>query len=439
MSNLTNQLVIAERDEVSRGIRLLLANPLISERVAAESFDLVRRRREPIRKWFDYYCGWSLVVEPRLGYARLAKVRPATDAGRPARRHRSGRAPFDRRRYVLLCVVAAELLPVPVTTIGLLADRVSRASGTDAALAGFDTASRAERMAFVDVLRLLESYGAIEVIDGSTESYVDSEAAKVLYRIDTTLLIRLLAAPVGLSQLAVPLDEVALRFDELLCAVSRERRYGAVIEQSRIEQTGTEQEQRDGAVPVSDTQRNLWLRHSIFRRLADDPVVYLDDLSADERAYLASPTGRQLLRRAANEGGFLLEERAEGIMLVDPDGLATDSRFPDDAGNAKVAALHLLDSIGATAVTTEQLQREAAALLGRFPRWAKGYRGEAGVAQLVSDALEILVGFGLVRVGGGLVHPLPAAARYAVGTIRTTDPGRDDPPSDNPHSDESAS
>ena len=428
MSNLTNQLVIAERDEVSRGIRLLLANPLISERVAAESFDLVRRRREPVRKWFEYYCGWSLVVEPRLGYARLAKVRPATDASRPARRHRSGRAPFDRRRYVLLCVVAAELLSVPVTTIGLLADRVSRASGTDAVLAGFDTASRAERMAFVDALRLLEAHGAIEVIDGSTDSYVDSEAAKVLYQIDTTLLMRLLAAPVGLSQLAVPLDEVALRFDELLCVVSRERRYGAAPDRIGADRTGTEQRsavQRDGAAPVSDTQRNLWLRHSIFRRLTDDPVVYLNDLSADEQAYLASPTGRQLLRRAASEGGFLLEERAEGIMLVDPDGLATDSRFPDDAGNAKVAALHLLDSIGTTAVTTEQLHREAATLLDRFPRWAKGYRGEDGVAQLVSDAVEILAGFGLVRVDGGLVHPLPAAARYAVGTIRTKGPGSD--------------
>jgi uncharacterized protein (TIGR02678 family) len=410
MSSLTNQLAMAERDEVSRGIRLLLATPLISERRAPESFDLVRRRREPIKKYFEYYCGWSLVVEPRLGYARLAKVRAVTDPSRPARRHRSGRAPFDRRRYVLLCVVVAELLSVPVTTIGLLADKVSRASGTDRILAGFDTASRAERMAFVDVLRLLESYSAIEVVDGSTESYVDSSAAKVLYRVDTTLLMRLFAAPVGLSQLAVPLEEVAARFDELLSMVSRERRYGTVIEQS------------NGALPVSDTQRNLWLRHSIFRRLIDDPVVYLDDLSVGERSYLASPTGRQLLRRAAEQGGFLLEERAEGILLVDPDGLATDSRFPDDASNAKVAALQLLDSIGTTAVTTEQLQRTAATLLSRFPRWAKAYRGEDGATQLVSDALEVLSGFRLVRVEGGLVHPLPAAARYALGAIRTTDP-----------------
>ncbi|NUT47341.1 MAG: DUF2398 family protein, partial [Saccharothrix sp.] len=67
MSNLANQLVIAEREEVARAIRLLLATPLIGAKAAPEAFDLVRRRREPVEKWFDYYCGWSLVVEPRLG------------------------------------------------------------------------------------------------------------------------------------------------------------------------------------------------------------------------------------------------------------------------------------------------------------------------------------------------------------------------------------
>ena len=408
MSSLTNQLVLAEREDVARGIRLLLANPLISERASPESFDLVRRRREPIRQWFDYYCGWALIVEPRLGYARLVKVRAAADPSRPARRPRAGRAPFDRRRYVLLCLAAAELLAVPVTTIGLLADRVRHASATDSVVATFDSASRAERMAFVDVLRLLESYGVLEVVDGSTDSFVDSATAKVLYRIDSTLLLRLLAAPVGPSQLAVPAGEVPLRFDELLSLIARERRYGRMA--------------GDGAdiVPASDVQRNLWLRHSIFRRLADDPVLYLDDLSAEERAYLASPTGRQLLRRAADQGGFAVEERAEGVLLIDAEGLATDSRFPDDAGTAKVAALLLLDGIEGTA-TIEQLRISAGALLARFPRWAKSYRDENGPAQLVSDALAVLTGFGLVKVAGGLVRALPAAARYAVGAPRSTD------------------
>ncbi|WP_330249323.1 TIGR02678 family protein [Nocardia sp. NBC_00565] len=414
MSELANQLVIAEREEVSRGIRQLLASPLITERGAPEPFDLIRRRREPIAKWFDYYCGWTLTVEPRLGYARLVKVRPATDPTRPARRLRSARAPFDRRRYVLLCVVAAELFTAPVTTIGLLADRVQAATAADPVLADFQTASRSERMAFVDALRLLESFGVLDAIDGSADSYIESNSAKVLYRVDATLLLRLLAAPVGPSQLGVPVDEVPLRVEQLLAEVSRERRYG--LASGRHADTAG----------VSDVQRNLWLRHSVFRRLVDDPVVYYNELSDEERAYIASPTGRRLLRQAAEQGGFMLEERAEGVLLVDVDGIATDSRFPDDAATAKVAALLLLDAMpGST--TVEQLRRSATELLERFPRWARSYRGADGIRQLVSDSIATLSAFGLVRTtASGLVIPLPAAARYRVSGVRTSDTNNHD-------------
>ncbi|MEU8411419.1 TIGR02678 family protein [Amycolatopsis japonica] len=397
--SLTNQLVIAEREEVARGIRALLATPLIGERGSPETFDLIRRRREPIRQWFDYYCGWTLTVEPRLGYARLVKVRAAADPTRPARRLRSGRAAFDRRRYVLLCVVAAELLTVPVTTIGLLAGRVAQASAADDLVTTFDAATRAERLAFVDVLKLLESFGVLEAADGDPESFVDDPAAKVLFRVDATLLLRLLAAPVGPSQLAVPADDVALRFEELLEAVSHEQRYG--LSSGRHEDTPS----------ASDVQRNLWLRHTVFRRLVDDPVLYFAELTAEERAYLGTPTGRQLLRRAAEQGGFVLEERAEGVLLVDVDGLATDERFPDDGSNAKVAALLLLDALDEPR-TIDYLQKATAKLLKRFPRWAKTYRGKDGVRRLTVDALAVLTGFGLVRTEAELVRPLPAAARY---------------------------
>ncbi|RSN23349.1 TIGR02678 family protein [Amycolatopsis sp. WAC 04169] len=397
--SLTNQLVIAEREEVARGIRALLATPLIGERGSPETFDLIRRRREPIRQWFDYYCGWTLTVEPRLGYTRLVKVRAAADPTRPARRLRSGRAAFDRRRYVLLCVVAAELLTVPVTTIGLLAGRVAQASAADDLVTTFDVATRAERLAFVDVLKLLESFGVLEAADGDPESFVDDPAAKVLFRVDATLLLRLLAAPVGPSQLAVPADDVALRFEELLEAVSHEQRYG--LSSGRHEDTPS----------ASDVQRNLWLRHTVFRRLVDDPVLYFAELTAEERAYLGTPTGRQLLRRAAEQGGFVLEERAEGVLLVDVDGLATDERFPDDGSNAKVAALLLLDALDEPR-TVDYLQKATAKLLKRFPRWAKTYRGKDGVRRLTVDALAVLTGFGLARTEAELVRPLPAAARY---------------------------
>src|SRR5436305_377319 len=127
-----------------------------------------------------------------------------------------------------------------------------------------------------------------------------------------------------------------MRFEELLTAVTRERRYGLSAGPRApaargFAGGGPPWGRHADAAGVSEVQRNLWLRHSVFRRLVDDPVVYYDELSADERAYLTSPTGRQLARRAAEQAGFVLEERAEGVLLVDVDSLATDTRFPDDA------------------------------------------------------------------------------------------------------------
>ncbi|MEV1007588.1 TIGR02678 family protein [Streptomyces sp. NPDC049881] len=413
MSTLANQLAAAEREEVARGIRLLLARPLLTEAADPPGFALVRRRREPLAAWFDYTCGWSLVVEPRRGYARLAKVRPGTDASRPARRLRSGRAPFDRRRYVLLCVIAAELLSVPMTTIGLLADRVIAATTADEALPVFDPVQRPERTAFVDALKLLESYGVLRTVDGATDTYVESADAKVLYRVDATLLMRLPAAPVGASHSAVPADEVSARFGELLAGLVRERRYGMTQDPSGDRPP---EDPHGEPVAASDAQRNLWLRHSVLRRLFDEPVLYRADLTDEEAAYIASLTGRQILRRSVEQAGLLLEERAEGFLLVDPDAIATDLRFPDDTSTARVAALLLLEPVCARpdGMLPEQVAEAAAGLLRRFPGWAKTYRSEEGAARLAEDAVRVLRDTGLVRRTGALVTALPAAYRYRV-------------------------
>jgi uncharacterized protein (TIGR02678 family) len=414
MSNLHNQLATAERDEVARGVRLLLRHPLLLERTDPDDFDLVRRRSQPLIAWFDYTCGWTLIVEPRLGYARLTKVTSGADATRPARRLRSGRAPFDRRRYTLLCVVAAELLTSPVTTIGLLADRVTQACAADDVLPEFDSSNRNERMAFVDVLRLIESMGAIEVLDGSSDSFVESTTAKVLYRVDPALLIRLLAAPTGASTLGVPASEVTQRFDELIGGLLRERRYGTRAATTDDEPGG---EPAATEFVASSTQRTLWLRHSILRRLFDNPVVYRDDLSPAELEYLGSPTGRQILRRSAEQAGFLLEERVEGFLLIDPDGIATDSKFPDDASNAKVAGLLLLDRLCSApggVLSDPELDAVMQDILRQFPRWAKGYQTDDGVSRLVHEAVAVLSSFGLARRAADRLTSLPAATRYAL-------------------------
>ncbi|MEV4675258.1 MULTISPECIES: TIGR02678 family protein [Actinomadura] len=388
MSTLANQLAREEKEELARAIRLLLGRPLVSLHTDPEGFDLVRRRHAALTRWFDYYCGWRLFIEPRLGYARLVKVRGAADPSRPARRRRSTRAPFDRRRYTLLCLVAAEALAAPVTTIGMLAQRVVQAAGADEQIPSFDPVRGEERAAFVDALKLLEHYGAVTAVDGATDAFLDNAEAKVLYRVDTTRTMRLLSAPVAPSRLTgtgwPDLDELAV-----------ERRYGSD--------------------EPTETQKNLWARHSLLRRLLDDPVVYRTDLSPAEIAYAGSLTGRQILRRAAEEAGLEFEERAEGYLLVDTDALATDSKFPDDGSHAKVAALLLLDRLVRDGESSRAvLTGEVARLLERRPRWAMAYQSEGGAARLVDDALSVLYGFGLARPKGGLVRALPAAHRYSV-------------------------
>ncbi|OLF07295.1 TIGR02678 family protein [Actinophytocola xanthii] len=411
MSNLANQLARQEAEEVSRGVRLLLVQPLLTTETDEDGFDLLRRRRGPIVRWFEYYCGWRVVVEPRLGYARLTKISDRPDATRPARRLRSSRAPFDRRRYTLLCLVAAELLAGPVTTIGVLADRVVQASAAETEVRTFDPTHRDERSAYVDVLKWLERTGAVRSVDGATDAYVDHADAKVLYEVDTTLLVGLLAAPVSPSRLSPPpVEDQSYRTPDVADLVV-ERRYGSAVDPAA-----------DPDAVVSDTQRNLWLRHSIMRRLMDDPVVYRRELTPAQLGYLASPTGRRLIQQGVHQAGCVLEERAEGYLVIDPDGIATDIRFPDDSTHAKVAALHLLDRLGGSAnpVPAGELVLAVEELLGRFRSWAKAYQSDGGAERLVDDGVAILCAVGLAeRHADGAVLALPAAARYAVERVES--------------------
>lgn len=424
-----NRRVTETRDDMAQGIRSMLASPLLTRDADEEAFTLVRRKRTELTRWFDFFCGWTLTVEPRHGYARLAKVRAGGSylaSPRPALRVRGTRSAFDRRRYTLFCLAAAELTVLNRTTVGLLAQRVAHTCAAEEGIADFDSSSRAERSALVDALLLLESYGAITAVDGATESYLAGADALVLYRSDSARLARLLSAPVPPSRLGGAHADLA--------ALLAEERYGVTAESGIPGETDTSGEAgasgEEGApehAGPTRNQRTLWARHSLMRRLLDDPVVYTADLSTAEAEYASSLTGRKMIRRAAEEAGFRLEERSEGYLLVDADGRATDDRFPGE-GHVKQTSLLLLDVLLAApgSVSLAALSDEVEGLLERRPSWAKSFRGEGGAARLARGALEVLVGHGLVRAdpGGpaGSCGPpgtvgyraLPAAHRYAV-------------------------
>jgi uncharacterized protein (TIGR02678 family) len=162
------------------------------------------------------------------------------------------------------------------------------------------------------------------------------------------------------------------------------------------------------------------LRHSLARRLLDDPVVYLEDLTVAQQGYLGSPGGRGWLRTRAAEAGLPLEERAEGVMALDPEGRFDDLAFPVTGGTVAAAALMLTARFVASedsrrlvaVVSVASLVDTVRDLLRRHPGWAKKYREEGGPASLVDEALELLESLGLVRREDDLVRPMPAVARY---------------------------
>jgi uncharacterized protein (TIGR02678 family) len=391
--------------ERSRAIRELLVTPILDVDGDQDRFGLVVRHHEWLTDWFEATCGWQLSVDIGAGFARLAKRSARPDPTRPLRRLRGNKGSFDRRRFQLLCLICAELVRRPVTTIGLLAQAIPPD-------AGFDTSRRVDRTAFVDSLLALDQWGVVRASAGSVDAFVDDERGNAILTADTARLHRLLVstnAPSGVADSA--------NLTEVTEALLAEPRYGDAA--------------RDPGA-ASEDQRLRWTRHNLARRVLDDPVVLLDDLSQAEQDYLLNPSGRRWLRDRIAEAGLELEERAEGVLAVDPDAIATDLQFPSPQGNTYQLALILIDrlvksddagrrSVGVLSPTA--LRRAVDGVLADHPTWALAYREENGPAQLAEEAVDILAAFDLVRRDeDGSVVGRPVLARYRIGEPITAPP-----------------
>lgn len=384
--------------ERSRAIRELLGRPILDVDSDPDRFALVVRHHEWLADWFETTCGWRLSVDIGAGFSRLSKRSARPDPTRPLRRSRGARAPFDRRRFQLLCLVCAELVRRPVTTIGLLAQAL-------AFEAEFDTSRYGDRSSFVDALLVLGEWGVVRATAGAVEAFLDDERGNAILAADTARLHRLLVSTNAPSRIGETTD-----LADVTALLLAEPRYGDTP--------------RDpGAAP--EDQRLRWTRHSIARRVFDDPVVLLADLSEAERDYLLHSSGRSWLRQRVAEAGFELEERAEGVLAVDPEATATDLQFPAPFGNAHQLALLLIDRLVTTdargsrtvgVLSPTAMRRAVADVLADHPGWAKGQREGDGPAVLAEEAVALLLSFGLVRRDeDGSVVGLPVIARYRVG------------------------
>jgi uncharacterized protein (TIGR02678 family) len=378
--------------DLARATRALLRRPLLRHGADPDALRFVRRHATELRGWFDQNSGWRLHVDTEV--ARLFKLsEPDAGGAHPAREPRS-HLPFGRRRYVLLCLALSVLERADAQiTLGRLAEGVIIAAGDErlaAAGVSFELSGRDERGDLVAVVRLLLELGALARVAGDEDAFV-REAGDVLYDVQRRVLAVLISAPRGPSTIAAEDFETRLR--ELTAEPE----------------------------PVSEDLRTRAIRHRLTRRLLDDPVVYYDELSEAELAYLTSQRSA-LTKRISERTGLLAEIRAEGIAMVDPRDELTDVRMPEVGTDGHVALLITeylavrADDDGDGCPTSELHALVRRLANEHHAYWRRSTRDPGAEVGLVEHALERLAALWLIRRAGDVIHPLPALARFGLAT-----------------------
>lgn len=392
---------VVEQEERRDAIATLLARPLLtSETTDAENFRLVRLHSEWLKKWFQRWPGWSLIVTANM--ARLRKhPSPRSDLTRGLvdRDDAQQRSAFTRRKYALLCLVLATLENEQrQTTIKHIASKTETAVRLDGHLAKssfeFDTRLLAHRRELVAVMRFLQERRVLMLIDRDDLGYVQSQS-DCLYRIGRSALSSMLCSARGASM--IPQTEV----DEL-------------IEQLNFTE-----------IPETPQAQNEELQHCLVRRLLDDPVMYFDELTAREYEYFYMQ-GERILKELRSATGMEVERRAEGVALLTPVAIWTDLGLPE-SGTRGHATLLLAEWFGSRLracteiecrIDHDEVFRYVQELAKEYqPRWRKDAGTKEGVRQICRDAVDILQSLSLIDVRSNWVIPRPAVARYRLGEL----------------------
>lgn len=387
MTRLGARLLEQEAAEQREALRALLSSPLLLASRDEEAYRKVARHRDALARWFEQHTGWRLRVEPEARFARLYKVPHRSDGTRPLLTRRG--QPFDRRRYVLLCLACAALDDIPgQTTLTRIAERVRELSEDEEGVVPFDAERIAERRALVDVLTWLSDREVLRPRDGDTERYARSVEADVLYDVNERVLGALIASPRAPSSVPEP---AALSVEVFADTAEGERQRA---------------------------------RQGVFRALLEDPVVYNEDLPAASLAWLQ--TSRAFVyERVERDVGLVLEKRREGLAAIDPSAALTDMTFPDGGSTLKHAALLLAEQLADAqrrspdeklTFPDAQVEALARALMsehGERCSWSDRYlKDPDGARRLADEAMSLLAAFLLVRREADAWILRPAIARF---------------------------
>lgn len=386
---------MSEREELRSAARSLMERrTLLAERPEdREMLSLVRRHAPTLRRWFSQQPRYDLTIE--ADWARLSKV-TAGDAMSPTGVTLGSGRTFDRRRYVWLCLALAAIdrMEERRFKLGTLAEEIEAFAHQEGVRAP-DLDQSGDRAAVGDVFRFLEGEGVVQITDGSLQSFIDDPHGDALYEVDRTLAVRLLSG----------------RRPPSACAHAGEM----AVE----------------VYPATRDGENARIRNRLWRRILEEPVVYYDTLSSDERTYLDGQW-RIFQRDLSDVCGLVLEMRQEGLAAIEPS--LQNAAFPGSTAGSEAMALAVVHRSLAQAdsqaegqpVTIAHLAASLQPLMSH-PRLRREYRTEGGVDRLLERVLEALDRARLITRAPDAVVPLPALRRYVftLPMTRTTSPGAD--------------
>jgi uncharacterized protein (TIGR02678 family) len=201
--------------------------------------------------------------------------------------------------------------------------------------------------------------------------------------------------------------------DEALLTIDRKRLASVLGDPFRAIGASTLDDLLDDEHEYAPTEEgeSLRRRHRLARMLAEDPVLYVERLGADELAYFQRQRG-YLESRVEALTGLVAERRAEGTACIDRDRGLTDLPFPANSTRKQIALL-LCDFLAGRETVTHEELREA---VGRLVE-QHGESWNRSAASLLDDAVDVLAGLDLLEPAEGGWRPLPLAGRFRSPTV----------------------
>lgn len=374
--------------EAETVVASLLHHQILTEEADPEQFRLACHHRHEITHWFSQNPGWRFHTDRQAGMCRLYKRSLDPPAGRGPLLHRSkpsARTPISPLVQVLAALICEQMWRATQTTFNQLQRAVIQACGTEAATgrlprfqpvapAGHkQSTAAAHRMAFIDALRLLESWHIL-TLDQPLNTVEQDLGADLDISARRERLALLIASPPP-SLLTVDLDDP----------------------DSHVATLCPDQTPPSDDATSLDTPRHH--RRTVLRAVLDDPVLAPDSDSGPGR-YLASWDGREHALKTAAVVGLTCTVRRDCWMITDPAGHTTDATFPRSRTVEQQAALVLLDALKRRddPMAWFGLHWAAEALDGHLrqrPWWARTYQHPGKAKSLATAAVLHLHSAGL--------------------------------------------